>query len=154
MVIMSAVGGTDRAWSEHAAETLRRGGYRAGEARGAVVELLAGQDCCLSAQEIFDALRDAGRRVGIASVYRALDVLTGARLVQKLDMGDGVARYEPLHEGGEHHHHLVCDRCGTVQAFEDEELEAALDRLAGSHGFAVDEHDVVLRGACPACRAA
>ena len=146
--------GGEHAWSDHAAETLRRGGHRAGEARAAVVELLARQDCCLSAQEIFDELRDGGRKVGIASVYRALDVLTGARLVQKLDMGDGIARYEPLHAGGGHHHHLVCDRCGAVQAFEDDELEAALDRLAGRHGFAVSEHDVVLRGACPDCRAA
>jgi Fur family ferric uptake transcriptional regulator len=139
-------------WREHALEALRRGGYRSGGARTAVIELLARQDCCLTAQEIFDHLRDDGRAVGIASVYRALDLLTGLKLVQRLDIGEGVARFEPAHAGGEHHHHLVCDRCGAVQAFEDAELEDALDRLAERVGFAIGGHDVVLRGACPACR--
>lgn len=140
------------AWRENALETLRREGYRAGEARCAVVDLLASQHCCLSAQEIFDELRSSGRPVGIASVYRALDVLSSLKLVQRLEMGEGVARYEPLHAGGEHHHHLVCGRCGKVQAFEDGDLESALDRLAGRHGFGVQAHDVVLRGECAECR--
>jgi Fur family ferric uptake transcriptional regulator len=139
-------------WRDHALEALRRGGYRSGGARTAVIELLARQDCCVTAQEIFDLLRADGRAVGIASVYRALDLLTGLKLVQRLDMGEGVARFEPAHAGGEHHHHLVCDRCGAVQAFEDDELEDALDRLAERVGFAIGAHDVVLRGACPDCR--
>jgi Fur family ferric uptake transcriptional regulator len=139
-------------WSEHARDALRRAGYRSGGARSAVIELLARQDCCLTAQEIFDGLRAEGRAVGIASVYRALDLLTGLKLVQRLDMGEGVARFEPAHADGEHHHHLVCDRCGAVEAFEDAELETALGRLAGRHGYEVDGHDVVLRGLCPACR--
>lgn len=141
-------------WRDHATATLRREGYRSGEARGAVVDLLAGHDCCRSAQEIFDELRASGRRVGIASVYRALDVLGSLQLVQRLDMGDGVARYEPLQAGGEHHHHFVCGRCGGVEPFEDATLEHALDRLAGSRGFAVEGHDVVLRGTCSRCREA
>jgi Fur family ferric uptake transcriptional regulator len=140
------------AWRDTAIETLRREGYRAGEARGAVVDLLANQDCCLSAQEIFDELRSEGRRVGIASVYRALDVLGSLKLVQRVEMGEGIARYEPVHAGGEHHHHLVCERCGRVQAFEDADLESALERLAGRHGFEASGHDVVLRGACANCR--
>jgi Fur family ferric uptake transcriptional regulator len=139
-------------WRDSALETLRREGYRAGEARSAVVDLLAGQDCCLSAQEIFDELRSSGRGVGIASVYRALDILSSLKLVQRLEMGEGVARYEPAHAGGEHHHHLVCERCGRVQAFEDDDLESALERLAGRHGFDVAAHDVVLRGTCEECR--
>lgn len=145
---------TQAGWEAHALEELRRSGYRAGGARTAVVELLAQQDCCLSAQEIFDRLRDGGRPVGIASVYRALDLLVGMRLVQKLEMGEGLARFEPAHAGGEHHHHLVCERCGAVQPFEDATLEAELDRLAGRHGFDVAGHDLVLRGACARCRAA
>lgn len=139
-------------WREHALESLRRSGYRSGGARRAVIDLLAGQDCCLTAQEIFDRLRADGRAVGIASVYRALDVLAGMKLVQRLEMGEGVARYEPAHADGEHHHHLVCDRCGTVRAFEDDALERALADLAGRLGYEVGGHDVVLRGACPDCR--
>jgi Fur family ferric uptake transcriptional regulator len=141
-------------WLGDALETLRDAGYRSGGARTAVLELLAEQDCCLSAQEIHDLLRARGRRVGIASVYRALDVLTTMKLLQRLEMGEGIARYEPAHRNGEHHHHVVCDSCGKVTAFEDDELEGALEGLAEKLGYELEGHDVVLRGACPACRAA
>ena len=54
----------------------------------------AGQDCCASAQEIHASLRAGGRSVGIASVYRVLEVLSELRLVQRVDVGDGIARFE------------------------------------------------------------
>src|SRR5436309_12898809 len=82
-------------WSTDALETLNQAGYRRGGARRAVVELLGRQNCCLSAQEIFDGLRRARRRVGIASVYRALDALVDLLLVKRVDAGDGMPRYEP-----------------------------------------------------------
>ena len=140
------------AWAEHTAEALRRAGHRPGGARLAVVELLAEQDCCLSAQEIHDRLRERDRRVGVASVYRALDLLWSMRLVQRLEVGDGTARFEPLLPGGEHHHHVVCSRCGKVDAFEDHALEDALAGLVRRHAYAIDAHDVVLHGTCPDCR--
>jgi Fur family ferric uptake transcriptional regulator len=143
---------TQVGWGVHALDELRRAGHRSGGARTAVVELLARQDCCLTAQEIFDTLRDDGRRVGIASVYRALDLLTSMRLVQRLEMGAGIARYEPVHADGEHHHHVVCERCGKVAPFADEELEDALGGLASKLGYDLDGHDVTLRGSCPDCR--
>lgn len=141
-------------WGEHALTTLRRAGYRGGGARTAVVELLGRQSCCLSAQEIFDALRAEGRPVGIASVYRVLDVLTALGVTQRLDVGGGVSRYEPVQPDGDHHHHLVCDDCGKVEAFSDEPLEDALERLQTRVGFDVGGHEVVLHGSCADCRAA
>ena len=138
-------------WANDALETLDRAGYRRGGARRAVVDLLGRQSCCLSAQEIFDGLRKARRPVGIASVYRALDALVDLRLVKRVDAGDGIARYEPAPSTGEHHHHLVCRDCGKVEAFTDPRLERAIDRVAGGLGYAVDEHEVVLTGACADC---
>lgn len=139
------------AWTTHALDVLGEAGYRSGGARRAVVELLGRQDCCLSAHEIFDRLRSARRPVGIASVYRALETLTDLRLVKRIDAGDGVARYEPSDPGGEHHHHLVCRDCGKVEAFSDPRLERAIGRIAGQTGYAVEEHEVVLTGACADC---
>ncbi len=95
----------------------------------AVVELLARQHCCLTAQEIFDQLREDGRGAGIASIYRTLDLLTRTGLVRRVELGPA-ACYEPAHPGGEHHHHVVCDRCGKVSSFEDPALEDAIARLA------------------------
>ena len=142
------------AWIDHAEAELSRAGHRAGGARRAVIESLAAQDCCRSAQEIFDGLRAQGRRVGIASVYRVLDLLAGLRLVHRLDLGGGVSRYEPALPGGEHHHHLVCMACGRVEPFAAPRLERAIDATARRSDHAVEEHDVVLRGRCPRCLAA
>ena len=122
-----------------------------------MVEYLGEQHCCRSAQEIFDGVRGAGGKAGIASVYRVLDTLTALRLVQRVEIGDGVARYEGvLPDGGHHHHHhhLVCRTCGRVEPFEDGPLERALARVAADRGYAMDAHDVVLHGLCRPCRAA
>lgn len=140
------------AWIEHAESELRQAGMRASAPRRAVLELIGGQECVLSAQEIAEKLRAAGRGVGVATVYRTLDLLNELKLVQRLDLGGGSARYEPAMPGGEHHHHhLVCDRCGRVTPFEDVGLERAIERLSQRLEHRVGEHDVVLRGNCPRC---
>lgn len=140
-------------WAAHADAALARRGGRRSTARDAVLRALAEQDCCASAQEIHARLRVAGSAVGIASVYRSLDLLHGLGLVTRVDTGDGVARYEPALPGGEHHHHLVCDRCGGVEAFEDDALERAIHAVGDRVDFEVTGHDVALRGVCRACRA-
>ena len=126
-------------------------GLRHGEARERVIELLAGESCALSAVEIEDALRASGRPTGRASIYRVLELLVEKDLVERLEVGDGVSRFEPSHPGGEHHHHLVCDRCGRLVAFDDPGLERAIGRLSDRLGLRVDHHEVVLRGSCGAC---
>jgi Fur family ferric uptake transcriptional regulator len=142
----------DSAWTQQTLTALRDDGRRNGGARRAVVELLGRQDCCLTAQEIFDELRAEGRQVGIASIYRVLDLLTEKGRLQRVDLGAGIARYEPVHSGGEHHHHhLVCDDCGRVEAFADDELERALRNVERRTGYSVAGHDVVLRGSCRSC---
>ena len=139
-------------WAQHTHRALERAGHRSSAPRAAVVDTLAELGCSSTAREIADSLEGGGRRVGMASVYRTLELLEEMRLVQRLDMGEGMARYEPAHPGGEHHHHIVCERCGNVTAFEDAGLERAIERLARRVDYAVDAHDVTLRGECPDCR--
>jgi Fur family transcriptional regulator, ferric uptake regulator len=140
-------------WREHALAELSAAGHRQGQARLAVIDLLARQPCALTAAEIADELGRHGDRVGLATVYRTLELLADQKLVGRLDVGQGTARYEPMLPGGEHHHHLVCDRCGRVIPFDDDELETTIGRLASKVRFDVAEHDVVLHGACSSCRA-
>ena len=142
-------------WSDHALAGLRAAGLRRGGARTAVVAFLEEQRCCLSAQEIHDGIRAQGGTVGVASVYRALETLAALRLVQRVDVGDGVARFEPSGGDGHHHHHhhLVCGDCGRVEPFTDDRLERELAGAAGRLGYAMEQHEVVLRGACADCRA-
>jgi Fur family ferric uptake transcriptional regulator len=137
-------------WADHAQAELARAGHRAGGARSHVLDLLAVQPCCRSAQEIYDELRAADRAVGLASVYRALDVLAGLGLVHRVGV-DGVACFEPADPSGDHHHHAICDRCGERAAFEDPELEALIERAGRRLGYAVAGHDITLRGTCPGC---
>jgi Fur family ferric uptake transcriptional regulator len=138
-------------WEISARTALSDAGHRAGGAREAVVGLLGRQSCCLSAQEISDRLRSSGTDVGIASIYRALDLLHEMGLVQRVEFGEGTARYEPVVPGGEHHHHAVCDRCGRVTAFEDERLERQLEALADRLRHSMSGHDIVIHGDCARC---
>ncbi|MEA2229194.1 MAG: Fur family transcriptional regulator, ferric uptake regulator [Solirubrobacteraceae bacterium] len=147
---MPANGGT---WSELAEARLSEAGFRRGGARTAVIALLDAQSCALSAYEIEAKLREEGPGVGRASVYRTLDQLDGLGLVTRIDVGQGIARYEPNRPGAEHHHHMVCARCGEVIPFADDELEATIDRVAERVTFEVAEHEIVLHGACADCRA-
>src|SRR2546423_658047 len=140
-------------WVEATTAALRSRGHRSGGARKAVIELLGRQHCCLTAQEVFDQLRSEGRRVGIASVYRTLEQLTRDGFVQRIDIGAGISRFEPIHADGQHHHHLVCGGCGKVEAFADAELERTLHKVERRTGYSVAGHDVVLRGTCASCTA-
>jgi Fur family transcriptional regulator, ferric uptake regulator len=134
-------------WIEQTLGALKRNG----RARRAVIELLGRQSCCLSAQEIFDQLRAEDHRIGIASVYRSLDKLARDGYVQRVEIGLDGARFEPILPSGEHHHHIVCDDCGRIEAFEDPGLERAIGRLERRTGFTIKGHEVVLHGACNVC---
>ena len=138
-------------WVEHALKALRDAGFRRGGARRAVVELLGEEDCALTALEIESKLQSRDTAIGRASVYRALEQLESVRLVQRLEMGTGTASYERVRPGGEHHHHLVCERCGAVIPFEDSQLERAIDNVSRSASFEVSDHDITLRGLCHGC---
>jgi Fur family transcriptional regulator, ferric uptake regulator len=139
-------------WIGHARATLERDGYRLSAPRSAVVECLAHLGCSVTAKEIGDRLHERGEDIGVASIYRTLDLLHGLGLARRVDAAEGVARYEPAEPSGEHHHHIVCDSCGEVRRFEDHELERAIAQLSDRVDFAVAAHDVTLRGECPGCR--
>ena len=139
-------------WSGLRARETAQASGRSGGARRLVVELLGEQDCCLSAQEIHDRCVRAAAASGSRACTARSTGMDALGLVQRIDLGDGVARFEPAHAGGDHHHHLVCDDCGKVEPFEDPSLETAIERVADGRGYIVAAHDVVLRGACEDCR--
>jgi Fur family ferric uptake transcriptional regulator len=138
-------------WREHVRAVLAQAGLKRGGARERVIELLAAQPCALSAVEIEDALRAGGRPTGRASIYRVLELLAEHGLVERVAVGDGQTRFERVRLGEHHHHHLVCDRCGRLEAFDDPGLERAIDRLSERLGARIESHDVLLRGACQSC---
>jgi Fur family transcriptional regulator, ferric uptake regulator len=140
-------------WVERAEAKLTQAGHKRGGARRAVLELLADQSCALTAVEIEDALRSQRRAVSRASVYRILEKLERVQLVQRVETGQAMVRYERVCEHEQHHHHLVCDECGLVMPFSDAGLERAIDSLSARVPLAVSEHEIVLHGACRDCAA-
>ena len=139
-------------WSALAEARLREEGHKSSGPRSAVLDSIGRQSCVVSAQDIADELKRRKQKVGIATVYRTLEVLEELKLVQRLDLGSESARYEPaMPDGRHHHHHFVCRDCGEAIPFEDAALESAIQDLSNRLAAFVDEHDVVLKGHCSAC---
>jgi Fur family ferric uptake transcriptional regulator len=138
-------------WTEHVHATLAIAGLKRGGARSRIIDVLAEQSCALTAIEVEDRLRRAGTPTARASIYRVLDLLVEHGLVERVVVGEGQARFERLHPSGQHHHHLVCDQCGRLVAFDDPGLERAIDRLSDRLGVRVESHEVLLRGDCGLC---
>lgn len=134
-------------WAELAMERLDSAGYRSGASRRRVVELLAGERCALTALEIDRRLDSVGR----ASVYRTLEQLEQLHLVQRVDIGGDAAGYERA-DPEQHHHHIVCQRCGRLEPFASPALEKSIEQISREVDFEIAAHDVVLRGLCPGCR--
>lgn len=133
-------------WVERARARLNEAGFRAGAARGKVIELLGGESCAITALEIDRRLPSVGR----ASVYRTLEQLEQLELVHRVDVGGEVVAFERNDPGG-HHHHMVCVRCGRLVPFSDPELERAIEGIGDRVEFEITAHDVLLRGICPRC---
>jgi Fur family ferric uptake transcriptional regulator len=138
-------------WAERAAQALADAGYRRGGARRAILDLLDEQSCALSAAEIQQELALRSRDVSRSSVYRIMEELEAIGLLQRVEIGQGIVRYEPVRDGPGHHHHLVCDQCGRLQPFTDDALERAIRRLSDRVPLRVSEHEIVIHGACETC---
>jgi Fur family ferric uptake transcriptional regulator len=113
-----------------------------------------------SADEIFFMVKQMYPQIGLATVYRTLELLSNMGLVHKLDFGEGKARYE-LAQGPEtkgHHHHLICIRCHKVIDYEEisenekELLKEAEESLEKKYGFKITDHMIQFYGICKDCQ--
>ena len=105
----------------------------------------------LSVGDIERVLRERAVRAGKATVYRTLDLLVKAELVQEHDFGEGFKRYEPL-EAQSHHEHLICLHCGKVVEFSSERIERMKSLIADEHGFRHHHHRLEIYGICRDCQ--
>lgn len=121
--------------------------------RTAVVEAMAGLDSFLSAQEVHQRIQQSGDKVGLATVYRALQFLADAGEVDVLMTSDGEARYRHCGQGRGHHHHLVCRSCGLTVEVEGPAVERWTATVAREHGFVDVSHTFDVFGLCPSCAA-
>ncbi len=132
-------------------DALGRAGHRLTGPRRKVALLIADRAGHFTAA---DLVQDARRRhlgVGRATVFRALDLLEGLGVVERLDLPSGEHAYiacEPTH-----HHHVICSRCGRSSEVDDGGVRSVVHAVARQTGFRIDTHRLELFGLCPACQA-
>ncbi|HZX60690.1 MAG TPA: Fur family transcriptional regulator [Candidatus Methylomirabilis sp.] len=121
-------------------------------ARSAVLAVLTSVPRPLRAEEIHRALHDG--RINLSSVYRALRLFRSLKVVRRVELGEGAARYELADEYRDHHHHLVCDGCGRIEDVTACPIEAAglTRRIRRRTGFTIRSHVLELFGVCRTCR--
>lgn len=107
----------------------------------------------LSADDVFGMVKPGHPEIGLATVYRTLDVLTEVGILRRTDLGDGRARYELAGEDDRlQHHHLICRSCGRVEEVPGDLLDTVHAMIAVRHGFLTETHDVKFFGLCRDCR--
>lgn len=126
--------------------------YRLTPQREVILKLLAEQSCAhLSAEEIYDLVRRTNPEIGLATVYRTVEMLSELKVIHSIDFGDGRLRYEFTDEDKHAHHHLICTRCGRVTEVGEDLLEKLEQSIEGKHGFRITDHQVKLYGVCKEC---
>ena len=125
---------------------------RATRQRAAVADILSRTDEFRSAQQIHAALEAEGTKVGLATVYRNLQTLAETGAVDQVRSAEGEILYRAC-ERQEHHHHIVCRRCGYAVEIAGGELEAWVAGVSAAHGFTGVEHTAELFGLCASCSA-
>ncbi len=128
-----------------------RGQTRMSKQRREVMDNLAKHPVFRSAQDVHASLALSGSRTGLATVYRNLQVLEEAGQIDALRSRSGEMLYR-ICEAEEHHHHLVCTKCGRAEEVELDGMEQAIQDLAVSHGYELLDHTLELVGVCRQCR--
>lgn len=108
----------------------------------------------LSAEDVHDILRTEKAEIGLATVYRTLELLSDLCILQKMEFGDGCSRYEvnDTDPTRHHHHHLICTKCGKVEEFDEDLLETLEADIERKTGFRTLDHQVKFFGICKECQ--
>lgn len=132
-----------------ATEAGQRAPLRPTRQRRAITDALAAAEEFQSAQDIHDALRHAGEKVGLATVYRTLQAMADAGEVDVLQGPGGEAAYRRC--SASHHHHLVCRVCGRTVEISGSSVERWTESVARDNGFSDVSHTIELVGLCADC---
>ena len=130
---------------------LRRVGLKYTPQRVAVLEEIVKDQGHRECEDIYLALKQKGRQVSRATVYRTMDILIQNDFARKMELGDGRVRYESK-VGSPHHDHLICTSCGNIVEFVDRDIEELQDDIAKRYNFILSRHTHQLFGLCKKCQ--
>src|SRR5512145_428641 len=128
---------------------LQLSGYRITEPLKVLVEILVSTRRALTPIALFDLGRCEYPRMGLVTVYRALEKLEELDLVQRVHQADGCHAYLPAANG--HEHILLCTHCGRVEYFAGDDLTGLMEQVSRQSGFVIREHWLQLHGLCAGC---
>jgi Fe2+ or Zn2+ uptake regulation protein len=131
-------------------DALQASGYRLTQPLRAIVDVLASSTRALGPLELYDLGRKAYPKLGLVTVYRALDKLEELGLVQRMHQSQGCHSYFRATHG--HEHILLCTHCGRVEFFSGDNLTALMKSTARKSGFVIQEHWLQLHGLCARCQ--
>ncbi len=132
---------------------LKKAGLSSTQPRRLILELFQENvEAHLSAEDVYRKLQEKGESVGIATVYRVLSQFDSAGLITRHQFDGTTSVYEL--NMGKHHDHLICNECGKVTEFVDDEIERLQQKVADKLGFSIDSHLLYIFGHCndPNCR--
>lgn len=140
-------------------ELLKEKGLKVTNQRLLVLEVLAGHEGShMTAEDIYELVKEDYPEIGLATIYRTLQLLLEMQLVDRMNLDDGCVRYEigesfgGKAEGKHHHHHLICKDCGKILPFKDDLLDELERRIEEETGFHVLDHELKFYGQCRECR--
>lgn len=138
---------------DHIRRSLADSGFKwTGQRRKVISVFFQNSSRHMSAEEIYAVLQGQDKTIGLATVYRTLEIMVETGLVHKLEFGDGCSRYE-LSAGNEHHHHhLVCSGCGEIYEVALDLLEELEQKIELEYGFFISGHHLKFYGLCSKCK--
>lgn len=124
---------------------------RSTDQRRLIVETFFQSPNHISIEELLTQVRVQDTRIGYATVYRTLKLLTECGVAFERKFGDGLTRYE-LADDDAHHDHLICLECGEITEFEEPKIDALEEAIAKRHGFILKSHKHEMYGVCGTCQ--
>lgn len=133
---------------------LKEKGYKLTPQRRAIVDIIIkNEGNHLTTEEIYDLVKVECPEIGLATVYRTVQLLEEMGVICKLDLNDGCNRYELVRQDENHqHHHLICNNCGRVIEVQGDLLEILEHDIETKYDFEIKNHSVKFFGICNECK--
>lgn len=123
---------------------------KSSQKRKFIIDYFLSQNQHLSAEDIYDIIKDRKLKIGYSTIYRTLKLLAECGLASIHHFEKGITRFEPVHKK-QHHDHLICTKCGSIIEFANQEIEKIQKRIARKHNFSVSAHKLEIYGLCLKC---
>jgi Fur family ferric uptake transcriptional regulator len=142
--------------SDYLIKALVNNGYKTTIQRSLVYDILTeNKDQHLSTEEVYDLIKDKNPNMGIATIYRTLQLFEEIGLVYKHNFDDGCSRYEILSPNSQEvhqHHHLLCKKCGKIIEVKEDLMNSLEEIIEKQYNFEILNHVVKFTGICSECR--